>query len=41
VQCSALHGRLQRMMIPDAVKMQFCPPEDDHSIARNMSRYLM
>jgi hypothetical protein len=27
--------------IPDAVKIQFRPPEDEHSIARNMSRYLM
>jgi hypothetical protein len=27
--------------IPDAVKKQFRPPEDEHSIARNMSRYLM
>jgi hypothetical protein len=27
--------------IPDAVKIQFGPPEDEHSIARNMSRYLM
>jgi hypothetical protein len=34
----ALHGRVT---IPDAVKIQFCPPKDEHSIARNMSRYLM
>jgi hypothetical protein len=27
--------------IPDAVSVQFLPPEDEHSIARNMSRYLM
>jgi hypothetical protein len=27
--------------IPDAVKIQFRPPEDEHSIARNISRYLM
>jgi hypothetical protein len=34
----ALHGRVT---IPDAVKIQFWPPEDEHSIARNMSRYLV
>jgi hypothetical protein len=37
----ALHGRSQRVTIPDAVKIQFWPTEDEHSIARNMSRYLM
>jgi hypothetical protein len=37
----ALYGRLQRVTIPDAVNIQFLPPEDEHSIARNMSRYLM
>jgi hypothetical protein len=37
----ALYGRLQRVMIPDAVKIQFRPPEDEHSIPRNMSSYLM
>jgi hypothetical protein len=26
---------------PVAVKIQFRPPEDEHSITRNMSRYLM
>jgi hypothetical protein len=31
----------KRVTIPDAVKIQFRPPEDEHSIARNMSRYLM
>jgi hypothetical protein len=36
----ALYGRSQRVTIPDAVKIQFRPPEDEHSIARNMSRYL-
>jgi hypothetical protein len=35
--CTAAH----RVMIPDAVKIQFLPPEDEHSIVRNMSRYLM
>jgi virulence-associated protein VagC len=33
----ALYGRSQRVTIPDAVKIQFWPPEDEHSIARNMS----
>jgi hypothetical protein len=37
----ALYGRSQRVTITDAVKIQFLPPEDEHSIARNMSRYLM
>jgi hypothetical protein len=37
----ALHGHSQRVTIPDSVKIQFLPPEDEHSIARNMSRYLM
>jgi hypothetical protein len=37
----ALYGRSQRAKIPDAVKILFLPPEDEHSIARNMSRYLM
>jgi hypothetical protein len=32
----ALHGRSQRVTIPDSVKIQFLPPEDEHSIARNM-----
>jgi hypothetical protein len=34
-------GRSQRVTIPDAVTMQFGPPEDEHSIARNMLRHLM
>jgi hypothetical protein len=34
----ALYGRVTT---PDAVKIQFIPPEDEHSIARNMSRYLI
>jgi hypothetical protein len=37
----ALYGRSHRVTIPDAVKIQFRPPEDEHIIARNMSRYLM
>jgi hypothetical protein len=37
----ALYGRSQRVTIPDAVKIQFLPPEDEHSIVRKMSRYLM
>jgi hypothetical protein len=37
----ALHGRSQRVTIPDAVEIQFWPPEDENNIARNMSRYLM
>jgi hypothetical protein len=37
----ALYGRLQRVTIPDAVKIQFWPPEDEHIIARNMSRIIM
>jgi hypothetical protein len=35
------YGRSQRVTIPDAVKIQFWPLEDEHSIARNMSMYLM
>jgi hypothetical protein len=30
-----------RVTIPDAVTIQFRPPEEEHGIARNMSRYLM
>jgi hypothetical protein len=30
-----------RVTIPDAVKIQFSPPEGEHNIARNMSRYLI
>jgi hypothetical protein len=29
----ALYDRSQRVTIPDAVKIQFGPPEDEHSIA--------
>jgi hypothetical protein len=29
----ALHGRSQRVTIPDAVEIQFLPPEDEHIIA--------
>jgi hypothetical protein len=32
VQYTAAH----RVTIPDAVEIQFWPPEDEHSIARNM-----
>jgi hypothetical protein len=32
----ALQGRSQTVTIPDAVKILFWPPEDEHSIARNM-----
>jgi hypothetical protein len=34
----ALYGRVT---ILDGVTIQFGPPEDEHSIARNMSKYLM
>jgi hypothetical protein len=34
----ALYGRVT---IPDAVEIQLRPPEDERSIAGNMSRYLM
>jgi hypothetical protein len=39
----AMYGRSQRVTITDAVKIYFCPPDDEHNnnIARNMSRYLM
>jgi hypothetical protein len=37
----ALYGRSQRVTIPDAVTIQFIPPEDVHSIARNMWRNIM
>jgi hypothetical protein len=37
----ALYGRLQRVTITDAVTIQFRPPEDEHSIARNMSSIVM
>jgi hypothetical protein len=37
----ALYGRLQWVTMPDAVTIQFWPPEDEHSIARNMSRIIM
>jgi hypothetical protein len=41
LSAGALYGRSQRMTISDAVKIQFLPPEDEHSIARNMQRYLV
>jgi hypothetical protein len=37
----SLHGRLQRLTIPDAVTIQFRPPEDEQSISRNMSKIVM
>ena len=36
-----LYGRLQRVTIPDAVIIQFCPPEDEQGTARNMLRIIM
>jgi len=36
-----LYGRLQRVTIPEAIIIQFCPPEDEHSTARNMLRIIM
>ena len=36
-----LYSRLQRVTIPDAVIIQFDPPEDEHGTARNMSRIIM
>jgi len=35
-----LYGRLQRVTLPDAVIIQFCP-EDGHSTPRNMLRIIM
>jgi hypothetical protein len=37
----APYGRLQRVTIPDPVTIQFRPPEDEHSNARNVSRIIM
>jgi len=36
-----LYGRLQRVTIPDAAIIQFCPPEDEQGTARNVSRTVM
>jgi hypothetical protein len=36
----ALHGRLQRVTIPEAVTIQFGPPEDEHNIARSMPKII-
>jgi hypothetical protein len=36
-----LYERPCRETIRDTVKIQFSSPEDEHNIARNMSRYLM
>jgi hypothetical protein len=33
-----LNSHLKRVPIPDVVLIQFCPPEDEHNIARNMYR---
>jgi hypothetical protein len=38
---SGLQPLTERVTIPDAVTIQFRPPEDEHSIARNMSRIVM
>jgi hypothetical protein len=38
VSTGAFYGRVT---IPDAVTIQFLPPEDEHIIARNMSRITM
>ena len=34
-------GALNGVTIPDAVTIQFEPPEDEHGISRNMSRIIM
>ena len=34
-------GQVHRVTIPDAVIIQFCLPEDEHSTARNMLRIIM
>jgi len=36
-----LYGRLQRVTIPEAVIIQFVPPEDEQGTARNMLRIVM
>ena len=36
-----LYSRLQRLTIPDAVVIKFCPPEVGHVDARNISRIVM
>jgi len=41
VESSVLYGRLQRVTIPDTVIIQFCPPEDERSTARNMLRIIV
>jgi len=38
---SGLYGRLQRVTIPEAVIIQFCPPEDEKGITRNILRIIM
>ena len=41
VESGVLCSRLQRATIPDAVIIQFFPPEDGHVNARNMSRIIV
>jgi len=36
-----LYGCLQRVTIPEAVIIQFVPPEDKQGTARNMLRFVM
>jgi len=36
-----LYGSLQRVTIPEAVIIQFVPPEDEQGTARNMLRIVM
>ena len=35
------YGCLQRVTIPEAVVIQFCPPEDEQRAARNMLRIVV
>ena len=37
----SVNSCLQRVTVPDAVIIQFLPPEDEHGTARNMSRIIM
>jgi hypothetical protein len=38
---SILYGCLQTVTIPEAVVIQFCPPEDEQRAARNMLRIVV
>jgi len=38
---SILYSCLQRVTIPEAVVIQFCPPEDEQHAARNMWRIIV